>query len=271
VTWVNAITSDRAVTTGEYVKIYGSPNAVFQGLSYTAGQKLIFAKVNTINNYLEGEVVNYDGTNLTFYVTDQSNYYTNLGLSMFTDDTVGGQIQVNLGRLDAVGPTGVSVTGITGYENINSETTGIQFLLNNNTSSSIFSLPVGPTGPMGSTQSFRMAQSGVDTDSVSTVSLGYAGQDFWDLNVSGAGNLAVTFNSGTLATGQVFMALLRNSGQAGTVGFGPANQIYYVNSIPPAFPGTSLAFNIYTFQRGFDYNNHPVYYCTYAANYPALN
>jgi hypothetical protein len=276
VNWTVASGAGRVLKTGIYMKIYDQPTDFFAGMSYTPAQKLVFAKVGAYDSYFQGDVVSFDGHALTVYIDTQLGAYTTPGLSILNDDTVAGLISVNLSSAAAVGPTGISVTGIESYTS-GGAATGIQFQFSNSTTSPVFALPVGPRGPAGTNQVFNTVQSGVDTSMVPNQLLRFDTYDMYDLNVTGDGTaLQVSFHSGTVSVGQVFSVLLRNSGIGTTnVSFYPNNQIYYVNGVPPAFPATPMMFNIYTFQRGNDYNNgvetHPVYYCTYAANYPALN
>ena len=99
----------------------------------------------------------------------------------------------------------------------------------------------------------------------------FGNADLIEYNITGGTDISFSINSGTVVTGQTCSVLMRNSGFSGLLNFVPTNQFYFVNNITPIAPQTNLAFNIYTFVRGSNYNSHPVYYCTYAANYPALN
>jgi collagen type VII alpha len=272
VNWKNATGNARSqLSTGMYVKIFGSPTLPFANRTYSTSQNLVFAQRGQPSNYFGAQVVSFDGSNLTFYVTPQVGYWTYNGLTILGSN--GNLVDVNLGSLNATGPTGTSVTGVSGYYNGSSQTTGIKFLFSDTTSSQVFPLPVGPQGPAGTTQAFRTTYITGNSDTTNPILVGYAGADFVNMDLAGSAAGFISINSGTVTgTGQVVMLMVRNSGYAGgTVDFVPENQFYFVNNIKPAFPSDNLSFNIYTFLKGIDYNSHPVYYCTYAANYPVLS
>lgn len=267
----NATGSFRApLITGSYVRIYGSPTLPFAECAYSVAQNIVFAKRGEENSFFGAKVVDFDGTDLTFYVKGGDvNYFTYAGLGILDDN--GSTIDLNLGSIELVGPTGVSVTGVSGYYN-GGETTGIQFLYNNNTASQKFALPQGPKGNAGSSQGFRISGYSFNTATDGqSITGNYSSADFLEYSITGSLSIQFCLNSGTIGTGDVSMLLVRNSGFANSFAFTPTNQFYFVNNIDPIFPQTTNAFNIYTFIRGIDYNSHPVYYCTYAANYPALN
>lgn len=271
-TLINATGSFRApLVTGSYVKIYGSPNFPFAGCSYSSSQNLIVAKRGDPDAYFGAQVVSFDGSDLTFRVNSTVLPWTYAGLSILAAN--GSTIDVNLGNINYYGPTGVSVTGVSGYLNAG-EATGVQFLFSDASSSSVFALPKGPKGDSGAAQAFRISGYTFNSDTSQLLTGNYGSADFLDYNITGGRSISYYMHSGTVTTGQVAMLLVRNSGFTGTVEtaftFTPDNQFYFVNDINPIFPRTSMAFNLYTFIRGKDYNNHPVYYCTYAANYPAL-
>ena len=276
-TWTNAIGTSRNLSVGQYVKIYGNPTLPFSKRSYSTEQKLIFAKRGATGEYFGAQVVSFDGTDLVFYVNPQIGYWTTNGLTILSQN--GYTVDVNLGEVSAIGPTGVSITGIVNYQgdpgNGQISTTGIQFQFSSNTTSSVYGLPMGPRGYSGAAQIFKVT--GVTINSTSS-SYDFTGNfnksDFIEYNITGNTAFNYSIHSGTVVTGQTCSILIRNSGFTAPnpgMTFDPPNQFYFVNNIKPIFPRTLYSFNIYTFVRGSNYNSHPVYYCTYAANYPELS
>ena len=273
-TWTNATGTLRNLSTGQYIKIFGSPTLPFAKRSYSNSQNLIFARRGATGEYFGAQVVSFDGTDLTAYVNPQVGYWTTNGLNILANN--GTTVDLNLGQVTATGPTGVSITGISGYTAIvNGElgTTGIKFFLSDSTSSPVYPLAVGPRGFSGAAQIFKV--SGLITNNTVNPNItgNFNSSDFIEYNITGdTTSITYTIDSGTVVTGQTCSVLLRNSGASPTsFAFNPTNQFYFVNNITPLFPQNVGSFNIYTFVRSMNYNNHPVYYCTYAANYPALS
>lgn len=272
-TWTNATGALRNISTGQYVKIYGNPSAPFSKRSYSTEQKLIFAQRGSTGSYFGAQVVDFNGTDLTFYVNPQIGYWTSNGLTILSQN--GRTVDVNLGEVTAIGPTGVSITGIVNYQgdpgNGQISTTGIQFQFSSNLTSPIYSLPIGPRGYSGAAEIFKVTKVVLSSDQGNYTG-NFNQSDFIEYNVVGNSDFNYSIHSGTVVTGQTCSILIRNSGYTGPNGmtFFPENQFYFVNNIRPIFPKDDLNFNIYTFIRGTDYNSHPVYYCTYAANYPEL-
>jgi len=275
-TWTNATGNLRNLSTSQYVKIYNQPTEPFTNRSYSNSQKIIFSRRNTTGEFFGGIITDFNNASsgyLTFYINPQVGYWTNNGLNILSQD--GSTIDLNLGSVESVGPTGVSVTGVSGYSAIvNGEvgTTGVKFLFSDNSSSQIFPMPQGPRGYSGAANIFRVSGISYNSSSNNGYLTGHFGNaDLIEYNITGAIDISFSINSGTVVTGQTCSVLMRNSGFSGLLNFVPTNQFYFVNSITPIAPQANLAFNIYTFVRGSNYNSHPVYYCTYAANYPALN
>jgi len=272
-TWTNATGAGRLLTTGQYVKIYGAPTLPFANRSYSSSQNLILSRRSVTGEFFGAQVTNFDGINLTFYVNPQIGFWTTNGLNILTQE--GSTIDVNLGAITTVGPTGLSVTGVITYQGdpgngIATSNTGIQFQYSNSTTSPIVALPQGPRGYSGAAQIFKVT--GLNVNSSVDITGNFNKSDLIEYNLTGSSTANFYIDSGTVVTGQTCMVLIRNSGYSpSTFNFMPANQFYFVNSIMPAPPITLYSFNIYTFIRSMNYNSHPVYYCTYAANYPALN
>lgn len=257
----------KPLVTGSYVKIYGSPTLPFGDCAYSAPQSIVLSKRGSENAFFGGNVISFDGADLLFKIKNSSDYFIYGGLDIL--EANGSTIDVNLGTIDLVGPTGVSVTGVSGYYD-GPGTTGIQFLYNNNTASQKFALPPGPKGNVGTPNGFRISGFTHNSDDSPSFMGDYTNADLLEYNITGNTILSFGIDSNTISTGGVAMLLIRNSGLTQPFSFDPVDQFYFVNNINPVFPSTVNAFNIYTFIRGIDYDSHPVYYCTYAANYPAL-
>lgn len=269
VNWSNATGGFRTLTTGSYLKIFGNPTLPFSENTFSTSQSLIFAERGHPSNYFGAQVVSFDGTDLVTYINPQIGFWTTNGLDILGLE--GNIIDVNLGSIYSIGPTGVSVTGVAQHYDILSQVTGIQFEFSDSSLSTPIPLLAGPRGAAGTTQAFLTQNRVIDTDSTQYVTGMFDSADMYEIDLTGTLPLYFSINSGNVGTGDVRMVMIRNSGYgAGIVYFNPANQFYFVNNIQPAFPSANLSCNIYTFIRGIDYNNHPVYRCTYAANYPAL-